>query len=130
MSDPSASSSDRNLTSARFYANPSLFASSSPPPYEATLNNAAAGTYALTAVAMDNLGASSTSAVVTVTVQAGNVPPSVSITDPINGDIFFAGTNILVQATAFDSDGIAKVEFFTNDVSAGVTTTQPYSVVL
>ena len=48
-----------------------------------------------------------------VTVQSGNIPPSVAITAPTNGATFAAPWNGTIQASASDSDGtVTKVEFF------------------
>ncbi len=58
-----------------------------------------------------------------------NLPPAVSITSPSNGANFSAPASFTVTANATDSDGtIAKVEFFTNGVPAGVDSVAPYSV--
>ncbi len=60
-----------------------------------------------------------------------NIPPSVTITNPVSGRNFPAGANVLVEATASDNDGsVVRVEFFQNGVSAGVVTNPPFSAVL
>ena len=59
-------------------------------------------------------------------------PPSVSITFPTNGSVFSATTNITITASATDSDGISRVDFFmgTNYPSLiGSATNSPYSKV-
>src|SRR5262249_694189 len=62
---------------------------------------------------------------------ASNVPPSVTITNPINGQLFTVGTGILIEAEAFDRDGtVRQVEFLVNGSSAGIVTNGPYSIVL
>jgi hypothetical protein len=119
------------ITEVDFFANGTLFGSATTPPYSASLHNAAAANYSLSAVAVDSLGAASTSAVVNVTVQASNLPPFVAITNPVNSQVFIQGQNVLIEADASDADGsVAQVEFFTNGISAGVITTQPYSLLL
>jgi uncharacterized protein (TIGR03437 family) len=55
--------------------------------------------------------------------------PVVTLTIPANGSTFIAGTNINLAATATDSDGISKVEFFRGTTSLGVDTTAPYTAV-
>ncbi len=58
-----------------------------------------------------------------------NSPPSVSITNPANGSSFATPTNLIVQATATDSDGtVASVEFFDGAVSLGSDATSPFSI--
>jgi uncharacterized repeat protein (TIGR01451 family) len=59
-----------------------------------------------------------------------NAPPTVSITNPVNGAAFTVGTNILIEATASDPDGsVAKVGFFQGNISLGEDSTVPYSVI-
>ncbi len=58
----------------------------------------------------------------------GNGAPTVSITQPGNGQSFTAGSTIIINANASDSDGtITKVEFFQNGVKLGEDTSSPYS---
>ena len=67
----------------------------------------------------------------TVIVQAvANSPPSVTITNPINGAVFAAPANVTVQANASDADGtVASVQLLVNATTAGTDTTAPYSIV-
>ena len=56
----------------------------------------------------------------TVTVQGGNVPPSVAITSPVNGATFAAPWTGTIQATASDTDGtVTKVDFFAGTTLLG-----------
>jgi hypothetical protein len=95
-------------------------------------SNPLAATYALTAVATDNGGLSSTSNPVNITVLPGpptNIPPTVSILTPTNGANFFTPASILICANAQDADDyVATVEFFAGTNSLGVTTNNPRSV--
>ena len=55
---------------------------------------------------------------------ATNLPPSVSIIEPKDGDVFYTPTNIQFLAKATDPDGfVTRVEFFagTNDLGSGVS---------
>ena len=61
------------LTQMIFYANAGAFGTNTAAPYNATLSGAGAGGYALRAVALDNRGASATSAVVNVIVNQPGV---------------------------------------------------------
>jgi lysophospholipase L1-like esterase len=63
-----ASDSDGSITKVEFFNGPTKVGESLTPPYALTLSNVAAGSYSLTAVATDNLGASATSQVSVVTV--------------------------------------------------------------
>jgi len=61
---------------------------------------------------------------------AGNNPPTVSITSPLNGASFTAPANITISATASDSDGtIANVAFYSNGFFLKKDATSPYSFV-
>ena len=80
------------------------------PPFSVTWTNVAGGTYVLKAVATDNYGLTATSAVVNVIV---DIPPMVTLTNPLSNAFFVAGTNITLNATASDADGTVKqVQFF------------------
>lgn len=66
-----ASDSDGSVTQVDFYRGSNVIGTATSAPYSVTWNNVAAGSYALTAVATDNLGATVTSAPVNVTVLPG-----------------------------------------------------------
>src|SRR5258708_3835076 len=70
-------------------------------------------------------GGSAQNAVINVT--APNNPPSISI--PANNAVFvIAPTNIVVNASASDTDGtISQVQFILDSVAVGTDTTNPYS---
>jgi hypothetical protein len=87
------------------------------------------GPYALTARAIDNGGAATTSAAVAVTVStsAGNQPPVVTLTAPSNGATYTAPATIVMTATASDADGIGRVEFYQGANKLGEDYTSPYT---
>ncbi|PYI87148.1 MAG: hypothetical protein DME26_07100 [Verrucomicrobia bacterium] len=58
---------------------------------------------------------------------AVNSPPSVAITNPPNGRILTAPASFAVEASATDSDGISKVEFFQDGTLIATDTNAPYS---
>ena len=96
-----------------------------------TWSNVGAGSYALTAVAVDNAGASTTSGVVnlTVTPAAANVPPTVSLTSPATGTSVQAPASVVVSADASDGDGsVVRVDFYAGTTLIGSDSTAPYSV--
>ncbi len=56
-----------------------------------------------------------------------NLPPSISITSPNDGDEFTKGSNIEIKANASDNDGtVVKVEFFNNNNKIGEDTSAPF----
>ena len=121
-----ASDSDGTVSRVDFYQGATLIGSSTTSPYAISWNNVAAGSYTLTAKATDNLGATTTSAPVNITVDA---PPAVSITAPANGATFTAPANITITANASDSDGsISRVDFFQGTTLIGTATTSPYTI--
>jgi hypothetical protein len=58
----------------------------------------------------------------------GNLAPSISITSPANGAMFTSPANIVINATASDSDGtISQVRFYQGTTMLGTDTSSPYS---
>ncbi|GAA4899263.1 cellulose 1,4-beta-cellobiosidase [Stackebrandtia albiflava] len=59
----------------------------------------------------------------------GNLPPTVSLTQPSNGANFAAGQPIALAADASDPDGsVTSVDFYAGDTLLGSDTTSPYSL--
>jgi hypothetical protein len=114
-----------------FWVNGVLYGVQYGAPYGVSLNNAAAGTYALEAVVRDSTGAVS-SATRTLTVgsssTSSNQSPVVSLASPANGATFTAPASISFSATASDADGtIAQVDFYANGTIVRTVTASPYS---
>ncbi len=65
----------------------------------------------------------------TVTVVSAVLPPSVSITNPVNGALFaISPANISIQATATSSSGsVTNVQFFSGPTLLGTVTASPYN---
>jgi plastocyanin len=58
-----------------------------------------------------------------VFVAAGNLPPTVSITNPVSDTVFAAPANVTIQASASDSDGtVTNVQFL---VGTNIVTNNP-----
>jgi len=124
-----ASDPDGTVTLVQYFANGAPIGSSSTAPFGITWSNVQAGSYALTATATDNQGASTTSAPVNVTVSA-HVPPTVSIIAPAQNASFLAPGTVLLAANAAASQGaLTKVEYYQGATLIGTSTTPPYSFV-
>jgi hypothetical protein len=83
-----ASDSDGVIQHVTFFANGAPIGTATVAPHAISWANVAAGTYALTAVATDNLGAQTTSAPVSVTVSDSGPPPDperVNVALAVNG---------------------------------------------
>ncbi|MBL8347387.1 MAG: hypothetical protein JNN03_18250 [Rubrivivax sp.] len=129
----SAADSDGTVTSVQFFNGAALLGSgtldvaTSKYRLQVPLTAAQAGTYTITARVTDDQGAQTTTASRSITV-AANVPPAVAlgaltpVTLPVNST---TGT-VALAATASDTDGIAKVEFFNGATKVGEDTTSPY----
>lgn len=88
------------------------------------------GSNTFTLVARDAAG-NTASLPLTYVYDPPNVPPSASITSPLNGANFTAPASFTIAANAVDADGsIARVDFFSNGVLIGTDTTAPYSAAL
>ncbi len=112
-----AADSDCGVVNVAFYANGTLLGAVTPPLNSIPWNNVQPGTYSLTAQATDTDGAVTTSAAVSVMVDA---PPTVSITSPANGTVFPDPANITIAANAADSDGtVSKMDFYQGSTFIG-----------
>ncbi|HTI38813.1 MAG TPA: Ig-like domain-containing protein [Vicinamibacterales bacterium] len=99
-----ASDSD-GIARVDFYAGTTLVGSDSTSPYGVSWTGASAGTYSLTAVAIDALGATTTSAPVTVTITAAQPPPSTLPNGWTHGDIGSTGA----AGSAVASNGVFTI---------------------
>ena len=126
----SASDTDGTVTSVAFYQGSTLIGTDTTSPYSATWTGAPAGSYTLTARAVDNGGATRTSTAVAITVTtATNQLPTVSITSPTAGQSFAAPASLTMAAAASDTDGtITGVDFFVGTQLVGSDSTSPYTM--
>lgn len=125
-----ASASGVGINRVEFYANGVLIQTDTTSPYQFDWTGVAAGTYAITAKAVDNNGAATTTAARTVTVAATNTAPTVSLTAPADNARYLNPTSVTLSATAAGpelNDILQKVEFFLNGTLAGTDTEQPFS---
>ena len=125
--DATATDPENRMASVDFYANTTLIAKDTTAPYSTTWSTLATGTHALTAVAHDADGGSTTSAPVNVTVEnSTNHAPIVSLSTGVTA--FTAPATIALTATATDPEGqLARVEFFNGTTRLGTDTAAPYT---
>lgn len=124
-----AADSDGSVSRVDFYANGVSIGGTTAAPYSVQWSPAAVGTYTLTAVATDNVGTTTTSPAVHVAV-VQDIPPTVSLMEPIVNSTYSAGTSIALAAAASDPDGsVARVVFYANGTAIGSSTTTPYVAV-
>lgn len=124
----SAADSDGTVMWVEFYSGTTLLGTDSTPPYSYAWNSVFAGTYALRARAIDNVGVATDSAVATITVSdpPPNDPPTVSVS--ASASEVYGPTTVTLTATAADSDGsVAKVDFYADGSLLGTDDTAPYA---
>ena len=115
-----------SVSSVQFFVDGTSIGTDLTAPYAATWT-AVLGSHSITAIATDNLGATTTSTAVGVTV-LNNVPPACSITAPAAGALYTAPAVVNITANATDGDGtIASVGFYVNGTLVGTDNTSPYS---
>ncbi|MDJ1480078.1 Ig-like domain-containing protein, partial [Cytophagaceae bacterium YF14B1] len=122
-----AADTDGKVGKVEFFAGTSKIGETTTAPYTINWTPSATGTYALTAKATDDKTGVATSTIVSVSVNAINKLPVVSLTAPTANATFTTG-NVTVTASATDADGsIAKVEFYVGTTKVGEKTSSPYS---
>jgi Big-like domain-containing protein/VCBS repeat protein/glucodextranase-like protein/putative Ig domain-containing protein len=110
-----------SISKVEFYAGSTLVGTKTSSPYTVTWANVAAGSYALTAKATDNLGASTISASVAIVVRAP-APPSVALTTPAPGAGYALGQGIALTAQAnAPGRSLDRVEFYSDSVLISTT---------
>ena len=126
-----ASAADNvGVSKVEYYGNGVLLTASNVAPYSYNWNtgSAANGTYVLTAKAYDASGnvGQSTSVTVTVTnAAADTTAPVASIVSPA-ANATVSGT-VRIAATATDTTGVSKVEFYVNGALKATDSISPYS---
>jgi hypothetical protein len=126
-----SASSSAGIKQVEFYVDSTRLGTDMTTPYGITWSNVGAGSYTLTAHAVDAAGEVAVSDPVHVTVAAPppNAAPTVALTSPADGTTFTRSAAIVISATAGDSDGvIAKVEFYAGTTRLGTDTTAPYTM--
>jgi len=121
----SAADPDGTVAEVDFYQGGSLIGAATSAPYNFTWTGVGPGSYVLSAVAIDNMDASTVSSGVTIRV---NAPPAVVLTSPATGASFTAPATIPLAADTSDSDGtLASVTFYQGTTPIGTVTSAPYT---
>lgn len=120
---------DGEVRRVEFFANETKVGEDTASPFEFAWMEPAAGSYSITARATDDRGAvSTTQQLLDITVR-NNFAPVASISSPTNGTVLVVPDNVLVTATAADSDGqVVRVEFFADGELLGTDDSAPYQV--
>uniref|UniRef100_UPI00262F5A4C beta strand repeat-containing protein n=1 Tax=Propionivibrio sp. TaxID=2212460 RepID=UPI00262F5A4C len=100
-------------------------------PYTYAWTTPSVGTHSLTARATDSGGAVGTSAANSITINASNTPPTVSLTAPANNSKYLTPVSLTISANANGIEvntPITQVEFYANGTLIGTDTTSSYSI--
>ena len=122
-----ANASDNgSVSSVEFFVDGVSIGIDNSSPYSANYTSTL-GSHNLTATATDNLGAQTTSSIITISV-GNNPPPTINITSPSNGDLYIAPAVVTINANANDPNGtVSQVQFYVNGVLVGSDASAPYS---
>ncbi len=121
-----AADADGSIARVEFYQGTTKLGEDTAAPFEQNATGLLVGSYALSAIAVDNNGATTLSSIVNVSVLA-SLPPMVSLTAPLATDSFDAPATVNLTADAVDADGIALVEFFNGVTKIGEDSAAPYT---
>lgn len=113
------------ITNVGFYFDDVLFTNKTGSTFTVTYSGASAAAHTLQAVAMDSNGNSVTSSVVNVT--AADLPPSVTLANPINNGQFLSGSTVTLGASAADDNVVTNVDFYVDGTLTGSSTTSPFA---
>ena len=123
-----ASDADGSISKVDFLFDGVAVATASTAPFTQSWAGATAGTHLVTARAMDNRGAMTVSAPVSVTVTTATVPV-VSVTSPTANRNFATGSAVPLSATATVVGGtISQVDFYSGPILLGSSTASPYAI--
>jgi hypothetical protein len=115
------------VAKVRFWAGSTYLGYDTTAPYSKTWNTTAGlnGPYVIKAQAVDTSDNATTTQVSVTVINADSTPPAVNITSPANG----AGVagSINVNASATDTQGMQKVQFWVDGTYLGYDASAPYS---
>jgi len=120
---PAAISSAGTITQVAFFNGTALLGTVGSPPYTMTINNAANGSYAISAQAIDSTGTAAVTAPVTLVV---DTPLTASVASNASAQTV-APAAVQLSVTASGGAALAQVEYFNGSTSLGVVTQAPFS---
>lgn len=127
-----AADSDGTIASVEFFRGGTSLGVDNAPPYTVTWNNATAGSHSFTAVAKDNLNATTTSAAVSITVASGPVDTTApSVPGGLNSPSQTSNSVALSWNASTDNaggSGVAGYDIYRNGASAGTSATTSFTV--
>ncbi|MDQ5977826.1 MAG: Chitodextrinase [Verrucomicrobiota bacterium] len=125
-----ASDQDGSVARVEFYSVAVKLGEDLAAPYELAVVGLTAGNHTFVARAIDDEGASTDSASITVNVASPNQPPVVVLTAPADGALYTAPVKLALAATATDADGsVVKVEFHQGSEKWGEDLAVPFELV-
>ncbi|MBN1970902.1 MAG: SUMF1/EgtB/PvdO family nonheme iron enzyme [Candidatus Delongbacteria bacterium] len=126
-----ASDSDGSISNLVFYADGAVVDTVYAEPYQVYWNTTGqiAGNKEIRVVAKDDQGATSEGTVTVILTQATNIPPTVAIESPGEGESFTIGESIMIYSVASDSDGsIANLVVYADGAVVDTVYAEPYQV--
>ncbi|WP_018615050.1 Ig-like domain-containing protein [Segetibacter koreensis] len=123
-----ATDKNSTVTKVRFYNGTTLLHTETEFPYGFLWEDVPVGNYILTAKAYNKSGNVATSNNITVSVVDQNVPPVVSIVNPVTDTTYAGPATIHLEANAKDAnDRISKVEFYNGKTLLRAEYIYPYT---
>jgi hypothetical protein len=113
------------IDGARLWIDGNYYALDSSAPYSFPVSGLAVGSHTLFVRTKDKRGNSLDSDTILINIE--NQTPYTRITSPANGTAFASGTNITVNAEAFDPDGISVARLWLDGNYHSLDSTAPYS---
>ncbi|MFK7924426.1 MAG: Ig-like domain-containing protein, partial [Bacteroidia bacterium] len=121
-----ANDADGTVNAVEFFVNGASVGTVNAAPWQLSYVIPASGTYNVYAIATDDDLNSTTSATIQFTAK---IPPTVSISTPLDGTIYPAPQTITLEANASDADGtVDSLEFFVNGASVGTVNAAPWQL--
>jgi fibronectin type 3 domain-containing protein len=114
-----------SIANVAFYLDSTLVTNLTAAPYTYTASGVSAGAHTLYAVATDSGSNTATSAIINIT--AADLPPTVTLTNPIAGNQFLTGSSVTLGASATDDDSVTNVGFYVDGALVGNATNSPFS---